>query len=136
MALNKCMGYSFEEIDKLHNGRINRENYEIGAEGLKAIYEEMLEHSYREQERQKSARCEAEKKLRLILERKEKERQLEEARQESARRQAEKRTLIRSLREYFEQNFLNAYDFYQAKCSKIYRLRNTILKSRIMCSLG
>jgi DNA helicase-4 len=54
----------------------------------------------------------------LKAERKEKERRLEEERQERAHRDAEKQTLLRNLKEHFEQDFLSTDDFYQAKCSE------------------
>lgn len=37
--------------------------------------------------------------------------------QERAHREAEKQALLVELREYFEQDFLSAYDFYQSQCS-------------------
>jgi DNA helicase-4 len=78
-----------------------------------------------EEERQQRARREAEKqnrreqeKIRLEADRKVWERKLEEERQQRARREAEKQTLLNSLKEQFAQNFLNAHNFYQAKCSE------------------
>lgn len=75
--------------------------------------QEVLESIQIEQEAKKR---EAEKRLRLIAEHKDKEGRLEEERQKRVRREAERQTLFRRLKEYFERDFLNAYNFYQAEC--------------------
>lgn len=76
---------------------------------------EILESIQTEQE---AKRREAEKRLLLIAEQKDKERQLEEERQKGVRHEAEKQTLLRNLKEHFEQNFLSAFNFYQTQCLK------------------
>ena len=55
--------------------------------------------------------------LRREAEFQEKKRQLERKRQERARLKKEKQILLKSLRENFEQDFLKADNFYQARCT-------------------
>jgi DNA helicase IV len=71
-----------------------------------------------EEERRERARRREEERLRILAEHEERERRLEKQRQELARREAEKQSLLKRLKEYFEQDFLNAYNFYQVQCSE------------------
>ncbi|MBW4451041.1 MAG: UvrD-helicase domain-containing protein [Spirirestis rafaelensis WJT71-NPBG6] len=75
-----------------------------------------------EAERKERLEKELQKRARLEQQRKEQERlrlvKIEEERQELARREAEKQTLLQTLKEDFEQDFLNAENFYQAKCTE------------------
>jgi hypothetical protein len=57
-------------------------------------------------------------RLRLEAERSEKERRLEEEYQKRVCRQAKKTALFNNLKQHFEQDFLNTYNFYQAKCTE------------------
>ncbi len=59
-----------------------------------------------------------EERLRLEAERREKERRLEEEYQKWVCHQAKKTALFNNLKQHFEQDFLNAYNFYQAKCTE------------------
>lgn len=99
--------------------RREQERLRLEAERIEKLKKAQQECDRLEQERreQKRLRLEAEHKKR-----KEQERlrfiQIEEERQERARHEAEKQTLLKRLKEYFEQNFLNAYDFYQTQCSE------------------
>ncbi len=91
-----------------------------------------LEQQRREQERLRLVAEHEEKKrkleeqhqerVRLEQERREKERlrliKIEEERQERARHEAEKQGLLKSLKEKFEQDFLNADNLYQAQCTE------------------
>jgi hypothetical protein len=70
---------------------------------------ERQEIERREAERREAERREA---IRREAERREAERQ------QAERREAERRALLKSLKEQFEQDFLNAYSFYQANCSE------------------
>ena len=74
-----------------------------------------------EEERREAARRREEKRKqeqqRAAEERREKKRQLERERQEKERRKKEKRILLEKLKEYFEQDFLAAYTFYQDQCT-------------------
>lgn len=45
-------------------------------------------------------------------------REVQRREQEVEKRQVEKQILLKSLKEQFEQNFLNSYNFYQANCSE------------------
>lgn len=83
---------------------------------LKAEHEEKKRKF--EAERQKRARRLEQERLRLEAEHREKERRLEEERQERVSREEEKQVLLRNLRKQFEENFLNAHNFYQANCTK------------------
>jgi hypothetical protein len=47
MALENFMGYSFDEINKLYGGRIQRDRYETGVKRLKATYEQMMDHLHK-----------------------------------------------------------------------------------------
>jgi hypothetical protein len=47
MALENSMGYSFDEINKLYGGRIQRSPYKTGAKRLKVTYEQMMDHLHR-----------------------------------------------------------------------------------------
>ncbi len=58
-----------------------------------------------------------EERLRLEAERMEKERRLEEKYQKLVCRQEHKTVLFHNLK-HFEQDFLNAYNFYQAECTE------------------
>ena len=87
-------------------GKENRESYLAGL-GL------FLGESA--QQRQEKDRREREAKQRAERERQEAARRREKERQEKARR--EKETLLKGLRKRFEQEFLTAYDFYQAQCT-------------------
>ena len=73
------------------------------------------------QKEEKSRKLQAERleAQRQILRKREEERQeAEKRRQEAKRREAGKQTLLRSLKEHFEQNFLNTFNFYQTQCLK------------------
>lgn len=99
--------------------------HEIGPEdwkNLAALIREYRAESARQEEREREALLRAQEErrreeLRCEAERKEKERKLEAERQERARREREKKTLLERLRDQFQQNFLNTWDFYQAQCS-------------------
>ena len=67
------------------------------------------------QQRQEKDRRERAAKQRAERERQEAAQRREKERQEKARR--EKETLLKGLRKRFEQEFLTAYDFYQAQCT-------------------
>jgi hypothetical protein len=47
MALENSMGYSFDEINKLYGGRIQKAPYKTGAKRLKITYEQMMDHLHR-----------------------------------------------------------------------------------------
>ncbi len=118
-----------QERTRLEQQRQEQEGLRLEAERKE---KERREQQRREQERlrleverkEKERRLQQEQqrreqeRLRLEAEHKERERRLEEERQERARRDAEKQTLLKSLKEEFEQDFLNAHNFYQAKCSR------------------
>lgn len=75
----------------------------------------------REAEKLEIERHETEKReaLRLKIERQETQRlETEKRKHEAEKWEAEKQTLLQSLKKQFEQNFLNADDFYQAKCTE------------------
>lgn len=47
MALENFMGYSFDEINELYNGKIDKERYEVGTKRFKITYEQMMAHLHR-----------------------------------------------------------------------------------------
>lgn len=80
-------------------------------------------------QREKEVKQRTERKRQEAAERREKERQekarrareakqrTERKRQERAQRKRKKQTLLKSLREHLERDFLTAYDFYQTQCT-------------------
>ncbi|MEQ9372461.1 MAG: UvrD-helicase domain-containing protein [Coleofasciculus chthonoplastes F3-SA18-01] len=98
-----------ERERRLEEEQQRREQERLRLEAERQERERKLEE---EQQRREQER------LRLEAERQERERRLEKERQERARRQAEKQILLNSLKNQFEQNFLNAHNFYQTHCSK------------------
>lgn len=47
LALENFMCYSFDEINKLYNGKIDKEKYEVGTKRFKITYEQMMAHLHR-----------------------------------------------------------------------------------------
>ena len=102
---------------------------ELGPEdwqNLPALIREYRVEAHRQKERAEEERREAarrreekrkQEQQRAAEERLEKERQLQREREERTRREIERQTLIKRLREHFEQDFLNADNFYQTQCT-------------------
>ena len=71
----------------------------------------------RQKVRQEKAQREREAKRRAARARQEAARQREKERQEKAQREKERQTLLKSLREHLERDFLTADNFYQTQCT-------------------
>ena len=71
----------------------------------------------RQKVRQEKAQREREAKRRAARARQEAARQREKERQEKAQREKERQTLLKSLREHLERDFLTADNFYQTRCT-------------------
>ncbi|MEH2408684.1 UvrD-helicase domain-containing protein [Nostoc sp.] len=82
----------------------------ISPEEMRRQEKEEQQRQWRKEYKQGKAKRREEKRLQLI--------KIEEERQKRARYEAEKQTLYKSLKDQFEQNFLNVDNFYQTKCTK------------------